>query len=99
MTNKNDSYKKVRHIGRWIAAGALGIVPLYMLAIRPWHLRWGASDKEVQRPMPGDDICMNPHLDSTRAVTVHATAEEIWPWIVQLGRGRGGWYSYDFIDN
>jgi hypothetical protein len=91
--------KRARHIGRWIAAGALGVIPLYMLAIRPWHLRWGATDEEVHRAMPGDEICANPHLDSTRAVTVQATPEQIWPWIVQIGRGRAGWYSYDFIDN
>ena len=96
---ENESYKKARHIGRWIGAGALGIIPLYMLAIRPWHLRWGATDEEVHRPMPGDEICANPHLDSTRAVTIRATPEQIWPWIVQIGRGRAGWYSYDFIDN
>ncbi len=99
MTDENDSYKKARHIGRWIAAGALGVIPLYMLAIRPWHLRWGATDEEIDRDMPGDDLVTNPHLDSTRAVTIRATPEQVWPWIVQIGRGRAGWYSYDFIDN
>ncbi len=99
MTDENDSYKKARHIGRWIAAGALGVIPLYMLAIRPWHLRWGATDEEIDRDMPGDDLVANPHLDSTRAVTIRATPQQIWPWIVQIGRGRAGWYSYDFIDN
>jgi len=99
MKDENDSYQTAKHIGRWIAAGALGVIPLYMLAVRPWHLRWGATDEEVERPLPGDGICENPHLDSTRAVTVHAQPEHIWPWLVQMGRGRAGWYSYDFIDN
>jgi len=99
MASQNETLRKARHIGRWIAAGALGVIPLYMFAIRPWHLRWGATDEEVNRPMPGDFLCTTPHLDSTRAVTIGATPEEIWPWIAQLGRGRAGWYSYDFIDN
>jgi len=99
MHDENESYRKAKHIGRWVAAGAMGIIPLYLLAIRPWHLRWGATDEEVKRVMPGDELCDKPHLDSTRAVTIDATPEQTWPWIAQLGRGRGGWYSYDLIDN
>ena len=44
MPVQNDTLHKARHVGRWIAAGALGIIPLYMLAVRPWHLRWGATE-------------------------------------------------------
>ena len=91
--------KDSKTIFRWLGAAALGAIPLYLLAIRPWHLRWGATDEELLRPMPGDDLCESPQLDSTRAISIYATPEQIWPWLVQMGRGRAGWYSYDFIDN
>lgn len=71
----------------------------YLLLIRPWQLRWGATDDEVARPMPGDDIVERPTFNATRAVTVDAAPEAIWPWLVQIGIKRAGWYSYDWIDN
>jgi hypothetical protein len=91
--------RESKTIARWLGAAALGAIPLYLFAIRPWHLRWGATDDEVQRLMPGDNLTQSPQLDSTRALTIHASPEQIWPWLVQIGRGRAGWYSYDFIDN
>jgi hypothetical protein len=49
--------------------------------------------------MPGDEIVPNPTFDATRAVTINGCPEEIWPWIVQIGYGRAGFYSYDWLDN
>ncbi len=72
---------------------------VYILFIRPWHLRWGATDEEIQRPMPGDDQVPHPMLQATRAVTIKASAAEIWPWLIQMGYRRAGWYSYDILDN
>ena len=72
---------------------------VYILFIRPWHLRWGATDKEVRRPMPGDDQVPHPMLQATRAVTIRASAAEVWPWLIQMGYRRAGWYSYDILDN
>jgi hypothetical protein len=72
---------------------------LYLTLIRPWQLRWGASDEEMARDMPGDAIVASPSFDATRAVTVNAPAENIYPWIVQVGMTRAGWYSYDLLDN
>src|ERR1700676_1788586 len=66
---------------------------------RPWQLSWGASSYELRRPMPGDDIVREPGFNATRAISVAASPEAIWPWIVQIGFGRGGWYSYDLLDN
>lgn len=71
----------------------------YMRYVRPWQLRWGSTNAEVARLMPGDEIVENPSFDATRAVTIDAAPEDIWPWIVQMGFGRAGWYSYDWIDN
>lgn len=72
---------------------------VYILFIRPWHLRWGATDEEVQRSMPGDDQVPHPMLQATRAITIRASAAEIWPWLIQMGYRRAGWYSYDMLDN
>jgi hypothetical protein len=84
-----------------LAIGALGTIAVlaaYRLWIQPWQHRWGATDEEVRRPMPGDDLI--PDADSTtRAITITAPPEQVWPWLVQLGYGRAGWYSYDWIDN
>ncbi|MFZ5818550.1 MAG: hypothetical protein ACOYYJ_01505 [Chloroflexota bacterium] len=63
--------------------------------LRPFHLRWGATDADVARPMPGD-------LGGsrwTRAILIDAAPEQVWPWLVQFGQGRGGWYSYDWLEN
>jgi len=80
------------------AAGAAGLAA-YWRWLRPWQLRWGATDAEVARAMPGDEIVARPHFHATRAVTVYARPEHIWPWLPQMGIGRAGWYSYDIIDN
>ncbi len=82
-----------------IPGSILVLVILYLAVIRPWQLRWGATDEEVARLMPGDDVVRRPTFNATRAVTVKARPEHIWPWIVQIGFGRAGWYSYDLIDN
>jgi hypothetical protein len=71
----------------------------YLLFVGPWQRRWGATDEEVQRAMPGDEEVERPSMNATRAVTINARPEEIWPWIVQIGTGRAGWYSYDWIEN
>jgi hypothetical protein len=72
---------------------------VYLSLIRPWQLRWGATDEEVARPMPGDEILASPELNATRAITIRAPPEEIWPWIVQIGDRRAGFYGYDWFDN
>ena len=71
----------------------------YVLVVRPWYLRWGASEDEVRKPLPGDELVPDPKIQSTRAVTIDAPVEDVWPWLVQLGYGRGGFYSYDIFEN
>jgi hypothetical protein len=81
----------------WTAISA--VLAALLGIFRPWHLRWGTTDQEVTRQMPGDEIVRRPVFNATRAVTVNARPEEIWPWLVQIGYGRAGWYSYDLLDN
>jgi hypothetical protein len=71
----------------------------YALLARPLQLTWGATDRESEEPLPGDDMIATADLTATRVIRIHASAGEIWPWIAQLGQGRGGFYSYDFLEN
>jgi hypothetical protein len=70
----------------------------YHLGIRPRLLRWGANEGEIARAFPGDGRIADPYLVSTRAVPVAAEARDIWPWLVQMGDGRGGLFSLDRLD-
>ena len=94
-----------------IMAGNLGLLaelglavtalPLFLTAplYRRWHLRWGATQAEASQAMPGDDLVPVSHFTATRAITIEAPPGDVWPWLVQAGYGRGGFYSYDVIDN
>jgi hypothetical protein len=84
--------------GRSLAIRLLAVMALpfllysiYLLAIRPAAVRWGATQEEVARPMPGDDLVLSPSFCATRGITIHSRPEEIWPWLVQIG--------YDLIEN
>ncbi len=76
-------------------------LPRFMAAplVRRRHLRWGATDEEVIAPLLGDDSITEPDYVSTRALTIAAAPEQVWPWLVQVGRGRAGFYSDDLLDN
>jgi hypothetical protein len=69
--------------------------PLY----RRWHQRWGATPQEVASPMPGDDLITGAQYRATRAITIAAPPDAVWPWLVQVGCLRAGWYSNDLLDN
>ncbi len=89
-----------KNFGLMLGAGLAGAATVaYTLVIRPWYLRWGTRDEEVQRTMPGDDLVPQPMYQSTRAMTIHAPASCVWQWLVQLGVGRGGFYTYDVLEN
>ncbi|MBP6786509.1 MAG: hypothetical protein KA170_02890 [Candidatus Promineofilum sp.] len=83
------------------AMGAAGMAANIVLSpvTRPWYSRWGSSAAERQRPLPGDEIVSSPRIVSTRAITIHAPAGAIWPWLAQMGQGRGGLYSYQKLEN
>ena len=66
---------------------------------RPRVMDWGATWDEVVAPLPGDELIDNPLYVTTRGITVAAPAAAIWPWLLQLGQNRGGFYSYDLLEN
>jgi len=89
---------------RPIARGALDLLtglPLFATAplYRHWHLRWGATDAEVRAAMAGDRTIPAAPFNATRAITIAAPPGRVWPWIVQMGYGRAGFYTYDLVDN
>ena len=78
-------------------AGGLALATAYWFPVRRWFGHWGATPEEIGRVMPGDSLLQHPTDTSTGAVTVNAPPEDIWPWLVQMGTGRGGLYSYDWL--
>ena len=71
----------------------------YMLVVRPRMLRWGASNEEVTGPYPGSDLIAGGERGATMAVTIDAPPSRVWPWLIQMGCDRAGWYSWDRLDN
>ena len=78
-----------------LAAAGVG----YRRVLGPWQRRWGATDAEVGAALPGDAFVAEPAAQTTRAVAVRALREEVWSWVVQVGADRGGFYSYDWVEN
>src|SRR5215831_8858762 len=71
----------------------------YWEIARPWFNHWGATGEEVRESVPGDVLVTRPDFVSTRAITIHAPASAVWPWVVQMGQNRGGFYSYSGLQN
>lgn len=80
------------------AAGA-AITGGYLGLVRPWILHWGATSAEIKEQLPGDDLVNSAHYIATHAITIKAPVAQVWPWLVQIGQGRGGFYSYDWLEN
>ena len=71
----------------------------FWMVIKQWVKAWTANADEAEKPLAGDDIIENPKIRMTNAVSIQATPEHIWQWLVQMGAERAGWYSYDELDN
>jgi hypothetical protein len=82
-----------------VGAGATLGPAAYLIFFRRRCLNWGARADEVTAKLPGDELLPDAGLVTTRAITIHAPAGAIWPWLAQMGSGRGGAYSYDWIEN
>ena len=70
----------------------------YPLLIQPWSLNWGAQTADRQMQLPGDGYIPNPERSNTRLVTIQAPIEQVWPWLIQMGAERGGFYSYTWLE-
>ena len=87
---------------RWFVALSCVLLAagcLIWFVYRPWALYWGATAEEIVRAMPGDSVMPDPTFNATRAVSIHAAPADIWPWLLQMGYHRAGFYSYDRLDN
>jgi hypothetical protein len=102
MNHRNAGVVTAARAGLAVVAGA-GLVAGIEVATYPiwrqWCRQWGATAGEASQALPGDDLLADPETLTTRAITIQAPARLIWPWLVQLGPGRGGAYTYDWIEN
>ncbi len=89
----------LKKISIGLATLGAAVAGTYALLIRPWHLHWGATKEEIHQPLLGDALIPHPKMESTHAITIQARSADIWPWLVQMGTGRAGWYSYAWLEN
>ncbi len=78
-----------------LAAGAFAT---WKLAVEPWYRSWGTSTDDASKSLAGDGLVAEPSVIDTRAIDIAAKPGTVWPWLVQMGFGRAGWYSYDRLD-
>jgi hypothetical protein len=90
--------RRLGRVGAGLATTA-AVLAAYRFAVQPWHQTWGATAEEVSRSLPGDGLVPNPSYTTTRAITIEAPPEAVWPWLAQMGQGRGGFYSYEWLEN
>ena len=88
-----------RRLPRAVSTGGALLPWVYVMLVRPWHSRWAATREEATRPLPYDHLVPRPLAQTTRAITIDVPPGEVWRWLVQLGVGRGGLYSYDWLEN
>ncbi len=99
MSNQSWAPPKAALIGGGLVLAGTAAWAAYRWALRPWYERWGATDEEVTASLPGDELVPAPEFVRTKAVTIAAPAEKVWPWLLQMGQGKAGLYSYEFIEN
>src|SRR3954453_10711860 len=78
-----------------VAATATGIA---LTRVARWRRTWRIDPIEAAKPLAGDELVRVPTAIETRGITIDAPPDAVWPWLVQMGFGRGGWYSYDQLD-
>jgi hypothetical protein len=80
--------------------GVAGVAAIgYFAFLRPRHLRWGTEGREADAPLPGDKLIPNAESSATHGITIEASAEDVWPWLAQIGQDKGGFYSYSVLEN
>lgn len=98
---EHSSFSRLLGVLRDFLVGGTQIVLALLTApvLRRWYNHWGATPDEQERSLPGDDLVPDPKLGYTRAVTIDASASDVWAWLVQFGQGKGGFYSFDALEN
>jgi hypothetical protein len=86
-------------VGGVVVASSAAVDRLYRRFLRRWVLTWGATAEEAARRLPGDEMLEPADIVATRAIGIDAPPSAIWPWLVQMGPGRAGAYTYDWIEN
>jgi hypothetical protein len=93
------THNKLRTVSRTAFAVLALLVLTFVLIVRPWYMSWGAAESDLSMAMSADAIMPAAATVSTRVITIDAPPSVVWGWIVQLGQGRGGFYSYDWLEN
>ena len=96
MRNRNLNPTVIEEM---VGATGIALTVLTSPLLRPWYSRWGATKTELAQTLPGDDVVRDPNMQNTRAITIAAPVKAVWPWLVQMGQGRGGLYSYERLEN
>ncbi len=91
--------RAIRAVLFFLLSAALSIALTYFVVIRPRLRGWGVMPHEGELPLPGDELVPEPTATETRGIDIAAPVAQVWPWLVQMGFGRAGWYSYDVLDN
>ncbi len=82
----------------WICTLTLFAI-VYLFWLKDWQMHWGATENEINQSMPGDGLLIEPEFNSTRVVEIKAPPDKVWPWLVQMGMKRGGFYAFDLLDH
>lgn len=97
MTRSDSMRFTVRFLG--VVAVLAALLALYLVAVRPWMLQWGATASERTMRLPGDELVPRAAGQGTRAITIDAPAARVWPWVAQIGQDRSGFYSYEILED
>src|SRR5690348_1920475 len=98
MTGKPQTVVRMsswrKRLRRWLAAAAIALflLALLIVGLRPWYMQWGATSEEVKRIYAGDHLAPDVRSLATRAISIDAPPEKVWPWIAQVGEDRAGFY-------
>jgi hypothetical protein len=90
---------RIRVVPVALLAAAVTLPLAWARWLSPATRAWGARPNDTYRPLPGDELVPDPETRHTRGITIAAPPEAVWPWLLQLGQGRGGLYSYDRLEN
>jgi proline iminopeptidase len=91
--------RPIRAVFLAVIAGVVAAAVAYAALIRPKIKSWGFDELEAEKQFAGDELVADPTAVETRGITIDDTPDKVWPWLVQMGYGRAGWYSYEPLDS